>query len=149
MTEPRELTVEQCQQLLRGGVVGRVAMCSPMGPRILPLNYAMHDGAIIFRTTPYSELGTYGWNSDLAFEIDELDYELHQGWSVVAIGRAELIEDPDELRSIRESWDPSPWAGGRRHLYIRLRWRDISGRRLGEDEQSDASSSLFPARAPG
>src|SRR5680860_81866 len=131
MNESVELTVHECLELLNGGVFGRVAMSTPMGPRIVPLNYAMHDETIVFRTTPYSELGTYGWNIDLAFEIDHLDYESHQGWSVVATGRAERIEDPDELREIRAGWDPSPWAAGRRHLYLRMRWRDITGRRLG------------------
>jgi uncharacterized protein len=143
MNEPVEMTVAECQELLNGGVVGRVAMCTPIGPRIVPVNYAMHDDAIVFRTTPYSELGTYGWNTDLAFEIDFLDYEKHQGWSVVAIGRAELVEDPDELHEIRAGWDPTPWAGGRRWLYLRLRWRDLTGRRIGKDWDHD---SMMPVR---
>jgi nitroimidazol reductase NimA-like FMN-containing flavoprotein (pyridoxamine 5'-phosphate oxidase superfamily) len=143
MNESVELTVEECLELLNGSVVGRVAMCTPVGPRIVPINYAMYDDAIVFRTTPYSELGTYGWNTDLAFEIDFLDYEKHQGWSVVAIGRGELIEDQDELHAIRAGWDPTPWARGRRHLYIRLRWRDLTGRRLGGDWSHD---SMMPVR---
>lgn len=141
--EPVEMTVEECLELLGGGLVGRVAMATPMGPRIVPVNYAMVEDTIVFRTTPYSELGTYGWNTDLAFEVDHLDYEKHQGWSVVAVGRAELVEDPDDLRDIRTHWDPAPWASGRRHLYIRLRWRDVTGRRLGSDWDRD---SMMPVR---
>ena len=60
MGEIVEMTAEECLELLHGGVVGRVAMCTPMGPRIVPVNYAMYDDAIVFRTIPYSELGTYG-----------------------------------------------------------------------------------------
>ena len=133
MNEPVELTVDECLELLNAGLVGRVAMSTPVGPRIVPLNYAMHEDAIVFRTSPYSELGTYGRDTDLAFEIDYLDYEKHQGWSVVAIGRSEIISDPDELNVIRHGWDPTPWAAGTRHLYLRLRWRDLTGRRLGDD----------------
>lgn len=143
MNEPVELSVKECLELLNGGVVGRVAMCTPMGPRVVPLNYSMRDDEIVFRTMPYSELGTYGWNTDLAFEIDHLDYEKHQGWSVVAIGRASMVEDPDELRDIRAGWDPTPWAGGRRYMYIKLHWRDITGRRLGSDWARD---SMMPVR---
>jgi hypothetical protein len=74
MNEPVELTVEECLELLHSGVLGRVALSTPMGPRIVPINYAMDgDDAILFRTTPYSELGTYGWNTDVAFEIDQID----------------------------------------------------------------------------
>lgn len=143
MNEPVELTLEECLDLLRGGIVGRVGMSGPAGPRIIPVNYAMYDDAIVFRTTPYSELGSYGWNTDLAFEIDQIDYEKHQGWSVLAVGRSEIIDDPLELDDIRRSWDPQPWAGGKRHLYLRLRWRDVSGRRLGGDW---TRSSMMPVR---
>jgi hypothetical protein len=138
-----ELTVDECLELLNAGVVGRVAMSTPMGPRIVPVNYAMHDDAIVFRTAPYSELGTYGWNTDLAFEIDHLDYEKHQGWSVVAVGKSELVEDPEELHEIQSGWDPSPWVGGRRHLYLKLRWRDVTGRRIGGDW---TRASMTPVR---
>lgn len=143
MGEPEEMTVEECVELLHGGVVGRVALATPVGPRIVPVNYAMHDGRIVFRTTPYSELGTYGWNTDLAFEIDHLDYEKHQGWSVVAVGRAARVDNPDELVDIRHSWEPRPWASGQRNLCIKLRWRELTGRRLGEDW---TRSSMMPVR---
>lgn len=133
MNAPIEMTVDECLEQLHAGVVGRVAMSTPVGPRILPVNYAMYGDAIVFRTSPYSELGTYGWNSELAFEIDHIDYERHQGWSVIAIGRSELVEDPDDVADIRRTWDPRPWAAGQRNLYIKLVWRDISGRRLGAD----------------
>lgn len=141
--EPVELTIDECLELLHRGVFGRVALSTPMGPRIVPVNYAMYEDAIVFRTTPYSELGTYGWNTDLAFEIDHVDYEKHQGWSVVAVGRASLIEDPHELNDIRTRWDPTPWAAGRRHLYIRIDWRDLTGRRVGDDWTAE---NMMPVR---
>ncbi len=133
MGAPVELTIDECLELLGGGVLGRVALSTPVGPRIVPVNYAMHGDAIVFRTTPYSELGTYGWNADVAFEVDHIDYDKHQGWSVVAIGRAELVEDPDEVADIRKSWDPRPWAAGPRNLYMKVVWRDVTGRRIGND----------------
>ena len=43
-----------------------------------------------------------------------------------------MIEDPDELAAIRAFWNPRPWAGGaQRLLYVRLRWDELTGRRLG------------------
>ena len=130
---PMELTVDECLELLNSNVVGRVAISTPVGPRIVPVNYAMHGDAIVFRTAPYSELGTYGWNADVAFEIDHIDYDKHQGWSVVAIGRAELVEDSDEVADIRRTWDPRPWASGQRNLYMKVVWRDLTGRKIGGD----------------
>ncbi len=143
MATPVELTVDECLELLSGGVIGRVALATPVGPRIVPVNYALYDDAIVFRTAPYSELGTYGWNNELAFEVDYIDYEKHQGWSVVALGRAQLVDDADELRAIRESWDPRPWASGQRNLYMKLVWRDLTGRRLGGDWDR---STMMPVR---
>jgi len=131
--EPVELSVEECLALLRSNDVGRVAFTTPSGPRIVPVNYAMHDETIVFRTTPYSELGSHGPKSKVAFEADQLNYAKHEGWSVVAVGTAEVVEDPDEVHRIKVGWDPEPWAAGARHLYLRLRWRDITGRRLGHE----------------
>jgi nitroimidazol reductase NimA-like FMN-containing flavoprotein (pyridoxamine 5'-phosphate oxidase superfamily) len=143
MTVSTEMTVEECRDLLGSGVMGRVAMATPVGPRIVPVNYAVHGDAIVFRTAPYSTLSTYGWNADLAFEIDHLDYDTHQGWSVVAVGRANVIDDADEIQEIRRSWDPRPWAPGVRNLYVRLEWRELTGLRLGEGW---TRSSMTPVR---
>jgi nitroimidazol reductase NimA-like FMN-containing flavoprotein (pyridoxamine 5'-phosphate oxidase superfamily) len=143
MSAPVELTIEECLELLSGGVIGRVALSTPVGPRIVPVNYAVYDDAIVFRTAPYSELGTYGWNNEVAFEVDHIDYERHQGWSVVVLGRAELVEDPQELRDIKQRWDPRPWAGGQRNLYMKLTWHDVTGRRLGQDWDRD---TMMPVR---
>jgi nitroimidazol reductase NimA-like FMN-containing flavoprotein (pyridoxamine 5'-phosphate oxidase superfamily) len=127
---PVELTEDECRDLMSRHVVGRVALSTPGGPRIVPVNYALHDNSIVFRTAPYSELGTYGWDAELAFEVDQIDEERHSGWSVVALGRGSLIEDSAELGQIRGRMDPHPWAGGSRQLYMRLTWRTLTGRRI-------------------
>ncbi len=125
------MTYEKCRELLASKVVGRAAVCTPAGPRIMPVNFSVVDDAIVFRTTPYSVLGTYGWNTQLAFEVDDVDETGHTGWSVMALGRGTMVEDPHELEEIRASDDPTPWAGGLRQLYVRLRWTELTGRRIG------------------
>jgi nitroimidazol reductase NimA-like FMN-containing flavoprotein (pyridoxamine 5'-phosphate oxidase superfamily) len=94
MNEPRDLPYATCRALLAGGVVGRVALATPAGPRIFPVNYSAVDEAVVFRTAPYSVLGTYAWRSALAFEVDHLDYGYQRGWSVVATGHGQRVEDP-------------------------------------------------------
>lgn len=76
-------------------------------------------------------LGSYAWDCDLAFEVDHIDEEAREGWSVVAVGEAHIIEDRDEVNDIRLTGDPRPWADGLRHLYLRLMVRDLTGRRIG------------------
>jgi nitroimidazol reductase NimA-like FMN-containing flavoprotein (pyridoxamine 5'-phosphate oxidase superfamily) len=132
MYETFDLSHAECEQLLRAGLVGRVAACTPDGPHIIPVNYAVAEDAIVLRTTPYSLLGSHAKGSVLALEVDQFDYEYQRGWSVVARGRAEAIVDIDQLDAVRRAWQPTPWATGRRTLYLRLRWSELTGRRLGQ-----------------
>jgi uncharacterized protein len=134
MREPQELTGAECVDLLAAGVFGRVAIATPVGPRIVPLNYTVLDDAIVLRTTPYSELASYGPGGEAAFEIDNVDYSRQTGWSVVAFGRLERV-DPSELDDLERAWVPRPWAGGPRNLYLKLTWREVSGRRIGAESQ--------------
>lgn len=131
MKEPVELSYDQCVDLLSGGVVGRVALCLPTGPHIVPVNYAVVEESVVLRTSPYSALGTHADNSMLAFEIDHLDHERRSGWSVVAHGRGTVVENSDELAAIRDVWEPTPWAGGTRVLHIRIPWTELTGRTVG------------------
>jgi nitroimidazol reductase NimA-like FMN-containing flavoprotein (pyridoxamine 5'-phosphate oxidase superfamily) len=129
--EPTELTYDECWARLVSGTLGRVALSTPVGPRIIPVNYTVAESSIVFRTTPYSLLGTYARDTDLAFEVDEFDAE-HAGWSVVAVGRAAMVEDVDDLRLIKAGLNPEPWAAGHRGMYFRMPWRELTGRSLGE-----------------
>lgn len=131
MPDSRELTYSECEALLRAGVAGRVGLSTPTGPLIVPLNYSVVDSALVVRTSPYSVLGTYGRDATVAFEVDHFDHERARGWSVVARGRAEAVQDADELNHIRSVWEPRPWASGPRALFLRIRWTELTGRQLG------------------
>lgn len=132
MFEPFELTTTECEELLRAGLVGRVALSTPTGPHIVPVNYAVVDDAVVLRTTPYSLLGRKAPGSVLALEVDHFDYEYQRGWSVVARGRSEAVVDAAELEHIHDTWNPRAWASGGRTLYLRVQWSDLTGRRLGQ-----------------
>ncbi|MCW2794500.1 MAG: pyridoxamine 5-phosphate oxidase-related, FMN-binding protein [Nocardioides sp.] len=131
MHDSLELGKAECEALLRAGIVGRMAVSTPTGPHIIPVNYSVVDDAIIVRTSPYSLLGTYGRDTTLAFEIDQFDLEYQRGWSVVARGRTEFVTDDAQIDHIRAVWQPHPWAKGARDLHLRLRWEELGGRRLG------------------
>ena len=147
MPESRELDRQECERLLRGGVVGRVALSTPDGPHIIPVNYAVLDDTIVVRTSPYSVLGTYARDAMLAFEVDHVDHDRHVGWSVVARGRGWAEVDPGELTRIREGWQPRPWASGSRNLYLRIRWDSLTGRSLGQDWTRDNDSLIHRTAA--
>ena len=131
MSDLVELSPEKCEELLRASIVGRVAFNTAEGPQIIPVNYTTVGDAVVFRTTPYSQLGTHVSGSPLAFEIDHVDYDDHKGWSVLAVGVGELVDDPGELAAAEPFWNPRPWAAGARVLYVRMPWTRLTGRRIG------------------
>jgi nitroimidazol reductase NimA-like FMN-containing flavoprotein (pyridoxamine 5'-phosphate oxidase superfamily) len=131
MPESIELGARESEELLRSGIAGRVALVTPTGPHIVPVNYSVVDDAVIIRTSPYSLLGTYGRDTTLAFQIDGFDQERSRGWSVQVRGRGQVVTDQAQIDRIREVGEPRPWANGVRSLYLRLRWTEMSGRQLG------------------
>lgn len=130
MAEPLPMTPAECEALLRASQVGRVAVCSPDGPHVVPVNYVLVDGTVVFRTSPYSVVGTYGRDTTVALEIDHVDEASESGWSVVARGRAVAVTDPDDVAAIRRTWTTPPWAAGMRTLYLRMSRPELTGRRL-------------------
>jgi nitroimidazol reductase NimA-like FMN-containing flavoprotein (pyridoxamine 5'-phosphate oxidase superfamily) len=126
----QELSHAECLWLLAQGRVGRLAFCSPAGQQVVVVNYRLSGQAIVCRTTAYSELGQHGRDADVAFEIDGLDHDQQTGWSVLAKGRLQMVCDRAELAAIKADADPVPWAAGARCLYLKLAWRELTGRRI-------------------
>jgi nitroimidazol reductase NimA-like FMN-containing flavoprotein (pyridoxamine 5'-phosphate oxidase superfamily) len=129
----RELSASECAQLLSTGGVGRVALCTSDGPQIYPVNYTVVEGAVMFRTSSYSALGTaLVKRPRVAFEVDHLEPERQRGWSVVASGTAEPMDDPDEVAGLRPRSLLVPWAEGTRNLLVRMSGQRLTGRRVGD-----------------
>ncbi len=146
MVDSHLLGADECAALLRADVVGRIAVCTPTGPHVIPVNYCVIDDAIILRTTAHSVLGRHGRDTVLSFQIDALDHSRHRGWSVQARGRSEEVTDADELAHIREVQEPLPWASGGRSMYLRLRWDELTGRQLGRRWGPLEESRTQPSR---
>src|SRR5687768_11329890 len=102
MTQLIELTTEECLSLLETKQVGRIGVVTPGGPMIFPVNYTVSDDTIVFRTLPYGVIANNAHEAEVAFEVDDLDEAMHEGWSVLATGRGRRLEDPDEVRLIRQ-----------------------------------------------
>ena len=118
--------------MLRAGVAGRVAISTPDGPHIVPVNYSVVDDAIIVRTSPYSLLGTYGRDTTLAFEIDQFDHPNQRGWSVVARGRAEAsCTTATSSSTSARSGSPSPGRAAPARCSCGSVWTELTGRQLG------------------
>ncbi len=126
-----ELDEAKCGELLAAGVVGRIAVVTPEGPYVVPVNYVVVDDAVVFRTAPDSVLGRTAPGTVVAFEVDRIDYEYHSGWCVLAVGPCELVEDVAALEAATPYWNPRPWVSGDRTAHLRIPWTRLSGRRIG------------------
>jgi nitroimidazol reductase NimA-like FMN-containing flavoprotein (pyridoxamine 5'-phosphate oxidase superfamily) len=131
----RELDEAECLQLISPGGVGRIAFTGRYGPTVLPVNYKLHQGDIVFRTEHDSatdedlRTGIEDAAYRVAFEIDEFDSAAREGWSVLVQGAAYHMESDDERASAQES-GVEPWPGGVHDLYLRVIPSRITGRRI-------------------
>lgn len=119
---------EECDRLLDNQHIGRIAIVVGGQPLVFPVNYVMHDGAVVFRTGRGTKLfGAVG--HPVAFEIDAADAMYHEGWSVLVVGEAEDIADAADLIRLTEL-RLQPWSDAPKDHYIRIRPRAVTGRRI-------------------
>jgi nitroimidazol reductase NimA-like FMN-containing flavoprotein (pyridoxamine 5'-phosphate oxidase superfamily) len=131
----RDLSPQECRTLLSTHGVGRVAVSAPDGrPAVVPVNYDVVDDAIVFRTAPHS-VPAAAAETEVAFEVDHVDETLSQGWSVLAVGPAHVVTEPEAVRTLARRAHTTPWAGGEREMWVSIRPTSLTGRRIAPDDQ--------------
>jgi len=120
----------ECLELLRSGSVGRIAVVNHGRPLIFPVNYVLEDRTVAFRTDPGTKLdaATLG---EVAFEIDSVDEELKEGWSVVVQGVGREVTGATDPWSERlTARELAPWAAGAKEHWVAIASPTFSGRRI-------------------
>ncbi|MEU1891210.1 DUF1918 domain-containing protein [Streptomyces pristinaespiralis] len=126
----RDLSPEECRRLLSSHGVGRIAVSTPDGhPAVVPVNYEVMEDAIVFRTAPDS-VPAAAVGTEVAFEVDHVDEAMSQGWSVLAVGPANVVTEPDAVRGLAQRAHTEPWAGGAREMWVSIRPTRLTGRRI-------------------
>lgn len=130
-----ELDEAECLRLISPGGIGRIAYSGRYDLTVLPVNYMVVDGSVLFRTAQDSltgeDLRTGIANAEfrVAFEIDEFDKAAREGWSVLIQGPAHHLDSEEEQAGAREA-GVEPWPGGRKEHFIRIDPARITGRRI-------------------
>jgi uncharacterized protein len=131
--EPRTglevLDRHECMALLSANSLGRIAVVTDGGrPLVFPVNFALDGDAIVLRTNPGTKLRR-AISSWVAFECDGIDSVYHTGWSVLASGIGEEVDNAAEIARLSllplALWSPGPKA-----TWVRIRPRTLSGRRI-------------------
>jgi nitroimidazol reductase NimA-like FMN-containing flavoprotein (pyridoxamine 5'-phosphate oxidase superfamily) len=130
-----------CMRLLSSVRLGRVVYTDGALPAITPVNFAVDDGAIVFRTAPGSTLAVATQNAVVAFEADDIDADSHDGWSVVVTGVADGVPEPGRLA--HRTRRLSPWAPGNRTHFVRIVPSTVTGRRLVRSGPIESHSGTF------
>lgn len=124
-----------CLRLIAGGGVGRIGYSSRFGPVILPVNYELSEGTIVFRTGLHSSLqqdlrtGIADAEYKVAFEIDQIETDTQQGWNVLIQGAAHFVDSESEVASVA-GLGVRAWVGGRKEQFVRIIPTRITGRRI-------------------
>jgi transcriptional regulator with XRE-family HTH domain len=123
-----EMRAEESRSLLEAGGVGRVAFNLAGRLTVIPVNFEMYKGQVVFRTSGTNAVARYGADS-VSFEVDRIDEGMREGWSVLISGRARQAAGK-ELQQLRSALAVEPWVGGARGVYIVIEPEQISGRRV-------------------
>lgn len=83
-----ELPADECRSLLRDVEYGRVAWTGSHGLLVVPVNYRIVEGHVVFHTAPGTALAELVEPTEVAFQIDDVDDEAAVGWSVLVRGRS-------------------------------------------------------------
>jgi uncharacterized protein len=121
---------EECVRLLGTRQMGRLAFLQSADLVILPVNYAVDQEVVVFRTDPGAKLQGAPL-SRVAFEVDAIDPSTHQGWSVLVQGVGEELTPAyrDAYERVR-SLPLDSWAPGEKQHWVRIVPTHITGRRL-------------------
>ncbi|MFB9836907.1 pyridoxamine 5'-phosphate oxidase family protein [Actinoallomurus acaciae] len=122
----RTLGRDTCLSLLCSVDVGRVAWATDDGEvTVVPVNFTLAGEDIVFGTAAGGKLDAVRSGRMISFEADDLEPALRSGWSVLAVGRAEITAETEPAGL----W-PVPWDRRPKPYLIRLHPERVSGYRL-------------------
>ncbi|MEU3660646.1 pyridoxamine 5'-phosphate oxidase family protein [Streptomyces sp. NPDC032940] len=123
------LSEQECWQRLGTHGIGRISYTAGAAeaPVVMPVNFLVDGRSVVYRTDP-AGAAAVRVGARVAFETDHIDEAAGLGWSVLVTGTVEHPADPETLEALARRYGSTPWAGGRRDLWIRVVPDRTSGR---------------------
>jgi nitroimidazol reductase NimA-like FMN-containing flavoprotein (pyridoxamine 5'-phosphate oxidase superfamily) len=118
----------ECVVGLQSQRIGRIALSADALPLILPVFYVCDGTDIVFRTHAGSVLDRHCRNTVVAFEVDSHDPGRRAGWSVMAVGVANVVAAGDGLHDREVQLDQRGVPAG--DVVIKIEPGSLTGRAL-------------------
>jgi len=125
------LSSGECESRLAESTLGRLGVIVGGRPEVFPVNYVVDptSGCVAFPTQPGTKLASaldWPW---VGFEIDGIDHNGEQGWSVMIVGRAEEIDDTATLAQLQHH-QRAGWRRSGTERWLRIVPTKTTGRRI-------------------
>jgi uncharacterized protein len=121
----RHLTEDESWQRLTDAPYGRVAASAAGEVDIFPVNHAVDNGTIVFRTSAGTKLLELTIHHNVAFEID--GFSDTDAFSVVVKGTAAEFDRETEVEAA-EGLGITPWAPEEKDRWVRITPTSVEGR---------------------
>lgn len=123
------LSARVCWELLASADIGRIGVLVDSAPEIYPINYAVIDQSVLFRTDEGNKLRGLERSPSVCFEIDDIDPARRTGWSVLVKGRASELREASDLDRAR-SLGLELWSIGEKSHWFSIHPDEVTGRRI-------------------
>lgn len=120
------LSEEECWEALRAEEFGRLAYVLADEIHLVPINYAVDEGRLLFRSAEGSKLLGVVMHPEVVFEIDRYDERVAA--SVIVRGAARVLEEDEE--HLAEEVPLHPWLDTLKYNLVEIRPTQLTGRRF-------------------
>jgi len=126
-----DLTFEECVERLESRAIGRVAVVVDGYPLVLPVNYRLvalpgRRYWVAVRTRPGGIIDRAA--THVAFEVDEIDRDQREGWSVLVRGTLHRVDE--DSADFASRYDPHSWLLDEPTVWMVIDAFQITGREL-------------------
>ena len=123
------LDEDESWRMLASADVVRMAVAVAGEVEVFPVNSVVDDRTLVFRTAEGTKLAALAVSGRVTVEADGRRIGGNEVWSVVLKGDSELLESFPEIYRVEELL-LSAWHPGHKGRWVRIRPREVQGRRF-------------------
>jgi nitroimidazol reductase NimA-like FMN-containing flavoprotein (pyridoxamine 5'-phosphate oxidase superfamily) len=125
------LSEGECESRLAESTLGRLGVIVSGRPEVFPVNYVIDPstGYVAFPAQPGTKLASaldWPW---VGFEIDGIEPDGDEGWSVMIVGRAEEVDDCNVVARLRNHQRVG-WRRSGTERWLRIVPTKVTGRKI-------------------